>query len=145
MTIIFPTKHETKKWLHISFSSKCFSKGSFKFYYNHNNIDNAYQQCLNMPQNIKSLLYNIEISTKINELYRFQNFYEIIFYCDGRIAEKVITTVSEYLNYNTMDGIIIFRMLGPPKSNPPTYVIKIKKRNVFEDEDELENELKEDK
>lgn len=141
---ILPTKHETKTWLHISFSSKCFSKGFFKFYYNHDNIDNAYQQCINMPDKIKALLYNIEVSTKINELYRFQKLYEIIFYCDGRIAEKAIISVSEYLNYTTLDGIIIFRMLGQPKSDPPTCVIQIKKRNVFDENDELEKDEYED-
>ena len=140
MSVILPTKHETKTWLHILFSPKCFSKGYFKFYYNHNNIDHAYQQCINMPKNIKLLLYNIEISTKINELYRFRNLYEIIFYCDGRIAKKVITNVSEYLDYSTLDGNIVFHMLGSSKNSFSTNIIQIKKKNIFDDYDNDDND-----
>lgn len=128
-----PSKNETKTWLNQVITNKCFSKGNFKFNYNSSNIDTAWQLCLEMPTNIKSLLYSMHASTKINQIFKNQKSFVIIFYCDSRIAENVITKVSEYLDYSSPDGLCTLITINSSKGSKQIKKIGIKKLDIYAD------------
>lgn len=142
-----PSKTDNRTWINVVYNGRCFSKGSFCFYYNVNEIDSAWNKCLEMPFALRNLLYSMQVTTKIHSIVSSSGNYKIVFYCDSRFAESVVMQISEYLDYRSEDGFCQFTVSQAQiKGSDKIIMIPIKKIEVIiedcfdsDSEEDIEN------
>jgi len=125
-----PSKTINRTLINIVYNNRCFSKGSFCFYYNADKIDLAWNKCLEMPCILKNLLYSVQVTTKINPVVSLSGNYKIVFYCDSRNAKFIVKKISEYFDYRTEDGFCQFTVLQNKKLDK---IIMIPIKKIIED------------
>jgi hypothetical protein len=138
-----PTQNVTKTWINIVFNDKTFSKGHFTLNYSSDKIDEIWSKCLTMPKYLTTLLYSVQVSTKINKLTNTSGNYVLVFYCDSRLANQVVVKVTEYLDYSNVEGCCAFTVSRiSSKNDSKTIFVPIKQlvvltlNNCFDSDEE---------